>query len=157
MSAIRQKRIILWVILILAAAVALLAILYLTSDRIVEQGRIEIFRKDQKRVLKESDIARVPVKGELVNGKGESVNIDAKGSLLADVLTLADIDPAGTVNVKITSQDEYSAEISGEELLEPGKVYLIVDSDSTFTLVVFGDSNSKRKVKNAARIEVDPQ
>ena len=152
-----RKRIILLLILILAVAVALLAVLHLTGDRIVEQGKVEIIQKDQKWFLGKSDIARIPVKGELVNGKGERVNIDAKGSLLADVLTSVGIDPAEVDDLRITSQDEYSAEISGEELLEAGKVYLVSDDDGTFTLIVFGDSNSKRKVKNVARIEVDPQ
>ena len=153
----RQKRIILLIILILAAAVALLTILHLTGVRIVEQGQVEIVRNDQKRFLGESDIARVPVKGELINGKGESVNIDAKGSLLADVLTSAGIDPAEVAALKITSHDEYSVEISSEELREAGKVYLISDGEGSFTLIVFGDSNSKRKVKDVARVEVDPQ
>ena len=152
----RQKRISLLIILILAAAAALLAVLHLTGGRNVKQGKVEIIRKDKKWVLDESDIARIPVKGELVNGKGERINIDAKGSLLADLLTSAGIDPSETASLKITSRDEYSAEISGEELQEADKVYLISEGDGTFTLVVFGDSNSKRKVKNAARIEVDP-
>ena len=152
----RQKRIILLIILILAAATALLAILYLTGDRIVEQGQVEIIRQEQEWFLGESDIAKVPVKGELVNGKGETVPIDAKGTLLADVLTSVGIDPQDVTVLKITSQDEYAAEILGEELLEEGKVYLISSEDGTITLVVFGDSNSKRKVKDVARIEVDP-
>ena len=153
----RRNRIIPLLLLILAAAVALLAILHLTSNRIVERGQVEIIRKDQKVFIGGSDIARIPVKGALVNGKGESVKIDAKGSLLADVLVSAGIDPAEVAVLKISSQDEYSAEISGEELLEAGKVYLISAGEGSFTLVVFGDSNSKRKVKNVARIEVDPQ
>ena len=152
-----RKRIILLIILILAVTVALLAILHLTGDRIVEQGKVEIIQKGQKWFLGKSDIARIPVKGELVNGKGERVSIDAKGSLLADVLTSVGIDPAEVDVLKITSQDEYSAEVSGEELLEAGKVYLISDEEGAYTLIVFGDSNSKRKVKNVARIEVDPQ
>ncbi len=136
---------------------ALLAILHLTGDRNVEKGRIEIIRKDQKWFVSESEIARIPVKGELINGKGEHVQIDAKGSLLADVLTSIGIDPAEVAVLKISSEDAYSAEISGEELMEEGKVYLTSNGDKTFTLVVFGDSNSKRKVKNVVRIEVDPQ
>ena len=142
--------------MILAAAVALLTILHLTGNKTVEEGQVEIIRKDQKRYLGEADIARIPVKGELINGKGESVSVDAKGSLLADVLISAGVDPAEASVLKITSHDEYSAEISGEELLEEGKVYLISNGDGSFTLIVFGDSNSKRKVKDVARIEVDP-
>ena len=153
----RQKRIVLLIIFILAAAVALLVILHLTGDGIVEQGQVEIIRQDQKWFIGEKEIARIPVKGELVNGKGESVLIDAKGIALADALSSAGIDPAEVAVLKITSQDEYSAEITGEELLENGKVYLISEDDGTFTLVVFGDSNSKRKVKEVARIEVDPK
>ena len=153
----RQKKIIFLIILILAAVVALLAILYFTGDRIVEQGQVEISRADRKWYVGESDIARIPVKGELVNGKGEAVSIDAKGIALADLLSSVGMDPATVDTLKISSQDEYSAEVTGEELLEEGKVYLISDGEGSFTLVVFGDSDSKRKVKNVARIEVDPR
>jgi len=153
----KQKRIILVIIIILAAAAAVLAVLHLSKNKPVEQGQAEIIRQNQKWLLGAADIAKVSVKGELVNGKGESVRIDAKGIALADALSSAGIDPAEVAVLKITSQDEYSAEISGEELLEPEKVYLICEDDGTFTLVVFGDSNSKRKVKEVARIEVDPQ
>lgn len=153
----KQKRIILVIIIILAAAAAVLAILHLTHSKPVEQGQIEIIRQNQKWLLNAADIAKVSVKGELVNGKGETINIDAKGIALADMLTSIGIDPAKVTVLKITSQDEYSAEISGDELLEDGKVYLTSDGDETFTLVVFGDSNSKRKVKDVARIEVDPE
>lgn len=153
----KQKRIILVIIIILAAAAAVLAILHLTQSKPVEQGQVEIIRQNQKWLLNAADIAKVSVKGELVNGKGETINIDAKGIALADMLTSIGINPTKVTVLKITSQDEYSAEISGDELLEDGKVYLTSDGDGTFTLVVFGDSNSKRKVKEVARIEVDPQ
>jgi hypothetical protein len=153
----KQKRIILVIIIILAAAAAVLAILHLTQNKPVEQGQVEIIRQNQKWLLGAADIAKVSVKGELVNGKGETISVDTKGIALADMLTSIGIDPAKVTVLKITSQDEYSAEISGDELLEDGKVYLTSDGDGTFTLVVFGDSNSKRKVKDVARIEVDPE
>ena len=153
----KQKRIILVIIIILAAAAAVLAILHLTHSKPVEQGQIEVIRQNQKWLLNAADIAKVSVKGELVNGKGETINIDAKGIALADALSSAGIDPTEAAVVRITAQDEFSAEVSGEELLEPEKVYLICEDDGTFTLVVFGDSNSKRKVKEVTRIEVDPQ
>ncbi len=153
----KQKRIILLIIFILAAAAAVLAILHLSQSKPVEQGQVEIIRQNQKWLLNAADIAKVSVKGELVNGKGETINIDAKGIALADALTSVGIDPTEAAVVRITAQDEFSVEVSGEELLEPEKVYLICEDDGTFTLVVFGDSNSKRKVKDVARIEVDPE
>ncbi|MBO6157989.1 MAG: hypothetical protein J6P72_01860 [Firmicutes bacterium] len=153
----KQKRIILLVVFFLAAMVALLAVLHLSSGKMVKQGQVEIIRQDQKQKIDGSDIARIPVKGELVNGKGEARAVDAKGSLLADVLSSVGIDPAEVAVLKVTAQDEFSAEISGEELLEKDKVYLISEDDGTVALVVFGDSNAKRNVKNVARIEVDPE
>lgn len=153
----KQKKIILIVILVLAVAVAVLVILRLSDGRMVEQGQVEILCQDQKWSVGEADIAKVPVKGELVNGKGETILIDAKGSALTDVLASVGIDPARVAAVRITAQDEFSAEVSGEELRETGKVYLIGGGDGSVTLVVFGDSNSKRNVKNVARIEVDLQ
>ena len=73
------------------------------------------------------------------------------------MLSSVGIDPAEVAVLKVTAQDEFSAEISGEELLEKDKVYLISEDDGTVALVVFGDSNAKRNVKNVARIEVDPE
>ena len=65
----KQKRIILVIIIILAAAAAVLAILHLTHSKPVEQGQIEVIRQNQKWLLNAADIAKVSVKGELVNGK----------------------------------------------------------------------------------------
>ena len=42
--------------------------------------------------------------------------------------------------------------MTAEELAAPGKVYLTVETDGTFRLVVFGDSNSKRNVSDVIKL-----
>ena len=56
-------------------------------------------------------------------------------------------------SVRVVADDEYAAEVSAEELAQDGRVWLL-KTDGGFRLIVFGDQNSKRDVKNVARIEV---
>ena len=56
--------------------------------------------------------------------------------------------------VTVRASDEFSAEIAGDELNEMGKVFLYRSKDGSFTLVVFGDANAKRHVKNVEAIDV---
>ena len=69
---------------------------------------------------------------------------------MADVLTEAGFDPADAGSVKVTAADEFSAELSGGEVNEDGKAYLVSEDDGSMRLVVFGDSNAKRKVIDVA-------
>ena len=67
------------------------------------------------------------------------------------------IDVQGDTKITVTSEDNYSAELTGEELLEAGKVYVAftdgeemiegIEGGQGAQLVVFGDPNSKRAVR----------
>ena len=65
----------------------------------------------------------------------------------------------GYKTVKVVSDDEYAAELTPEEAKDNTKTFFIIDENKetkaqTLRLIVFGDENSKRQVKKAARIEL---
>ena len=103
--------------------------------------------------------------GELVNGKGETKHSEFEGCELSEALKAMNITVSGGETLSVSSEDNYTAELSGAEVLEPGKVYIALKKDGKMTesieggqgaqLVVFGDQNSKRAVKHLKRIEIN--
>ena len=75
-----------------------------------------------------------------------------------DVLSFADTGSGDFAYVRVVSSDEYAAELFPEELAAGGTAFLIRDSSDdgadTVRLIVFGDPDSKRQVKDVVRIEV---
>ena len=100
-------------------------------------------------------IKMTEIHGERVNGKGETKPVDGMGFHLQDLVawTLGKDFTCDTVT--ITASDGVSAEITADELNEEGKVVLLWnEEDGRLQLIVFGDSDSKRSVKQVERIEV---
>lgn len=89
--------------------------------------------------VKISELDMLDITGTVVNAKGEKTQISANGIPLA---RLTD----GDVTVK--ASDSYSAVIRADE---SDKAYLIADGNG-LRLVVFGDSDSKRNVKNVTEV-----
>ena len=75
------------------------------------------------------------------------------------------VDVQGDTKITVTSEDKYSAELTGEELLEAGKVYVAltdgeemiegIEGGQGAQLVVFGDPNSKRAVRYMKTVTAD--
>jgi hypothetical protein len=75
------------------------------------------------------------------------------------------IDVQGDTKITVTSEDNYSAELTGEELLEAGKVYVAltdgeemiegIEGGQGAQLVVFEDPNSKRAVRYMKTVTAD--
>lgn len=100
-------------------------------------------------------IKMTEIHGERINGKGEIKPVDGMGFHLQDLVawTLGKDFICDTVT--ITASDGVSAEITADELNEEGKVVLLWnEEDGRLQLIVFGDSDSKRSVKQVERIEV---
>ena len=85
-----------------------------------------------------SDLELSPVSGTVTNGRGEEHQISAPG------IAVREICPGEVI---VTASDEYSAVVT-----EDDEAYLILDGES-LRLVVFGDENAKRDVKNVVRID----
>ncbi|MBO6047378.1 MAG: hypothetical protein J6P61_06495 [Erysipelotrichaceae bacterium] len=137
-------------IVLLCALTAVIALIHMNSRPKVAENSIEIISGDATTNISLDDISLIDVKGTIVNGKGETKDINAKGCLLSSLLNQAKV--TVTDSVKVVSSDEYSATITADEL-KGDAVYLIQNEDS-YQLLVFTDQNSKRNVKDVERIEV---
>lgn len=87
-----------------------------------------------------------------MTGKGEEREVEAPGILIKDILEENGITDYSEVTV--IADDSYSARITEEEIKEETKAYLLKEEDS-LRLIVFGDENSKRNVKNVVEIVVE--
>lgn len=147
----KNKKILLAVIALVIITV-ILAVVHLGSVPQVPENEILVQYGTEQKYVPLREEAMIAVTGTLVNGKGDQIPVDAMGLPLADVIGLAGIDDYDVVTV--TARDEYRAEVTAEEIHSGDKVYLTVDTDGTFRLVVFGDSNSKRNVLDVIRLTI---
>lgn len=143
---------------IIAALVILTAILALvhfsTRDKIPD-GALMVNYGEKTVYIEMDTLAKIKINGTIVNGKGEQKEVDEIGVPLADILNAAGIDPAEVNVVTVSADDEFSAEISGEEIQEEGKAYLADDGEDGMRLIVFGDSDSKRNVRTVVKLDVE--
>ncbi|MBP3896410.1 MAG: hypothetical protein J6D57_01050, partial [Mogibacterium sp.] len=88
-----------------------------------------------------------------------------EGAELSAIFKDNGIELADDVVVTVTSEDNYSAELTGSEILESGKVYVALTQDGEMIegieggqgaqLIVFGDPNSKRAVRYMKTVSLD--
>lgn len=150
----KSSKIIAAIIAVLLVLTAVLAIVHFTGRTQVPEGALLVSCGEEKAYVDLKSLETVPVQGTVVNGKGEKSEVDTQGVPVADVLAEAGFDPADAGSVKVTAADEFSAELSGGEVNEDGKAYLVSEDDGSMRLVVFGDSNAKRNVRDVAILEM---
>ena len=153
-----MKRTHLIITAVLVLMTALIAFFYLKNRHQAPEGNLAILYEDKETQVDPFSLPLTEVKGTTVNGKGEQKKISEEGVTLSDVLSLAGISKGDYSAVRVVSSDEYAAEISAEEIDSDKIAFLIRDKADNDTelirLIVFGDSNSKRQVKDVVRIEV---
>ena len=138
-----------WIILtVLVLLTAALTVLYLNTREKIPADTVLVTQGGERRYIAAADLARQTVKGNVVNAKGEVRQIDARGMRLADLA-----EGAAFSEIFAVSDDEYSARITPEDA---DNAYLILRDDGTVRLIVFGDENAKRDVKNVVRITIEP-
>ncbi len=147
-----KKKVVFGVIGVFLATTAVLAVIHQMTRTEEVDGAVLVEFAGQSVAVQIEDMPLSAVKGTVVNGKGDKREIDAQGILLADVLTLAGVENMPESGVLVTAADEYSVEVTADELAEEDKVYLL--QEETPRLLVFGDNSEKRNVKNVARITV---
>ena len=138
----------------LIALTVVFAIIHSAARTEVPDGALLVSCGGEKKYVDLASLDTVSVRGSVVNGKGEKSDVNTQGVPLADVIENAGFDPNGAVTVKVTADDEFSAELSGDELNEDGKAYLVSEDDGSMRLVVFGDSNAGRNVRNVVSVEI---
>ena len=157
-----QKKLIAGIVAILVVVTAVLVFVNRKGDKnvsglILSGGGKEI-------TVAWEDIGGQSFEGDLVNGKGEVSHHEYTGSELQALLTANGIEVTESSVITAASEDNYSAELTGAELLEAGKVYVAltdggkqiegIDGGQGAQLVVFGDQNSKRAVRYLKTISV---
>ena len=158
-----QKKLIAAIIAILVVVTAVLVFVNRKGDKnvsglILSGGGKEI-------TVAWEDVAGQSFEGDLVNGKGEVTHHEYTGSELHALLAANGIEITESSVITAASEDNYSAELTGAELLEAGKVYVAltdggkqiegIDGGQGAQLIVFGDQNSKRAVRYLKTISVE--
>ena len=150
----KSTKIIMAAIAALIALTAVFAIIHSAARTEVPDGALLVSCGGEKKYVDLASLDTVSVRGSVVNGKGEKSDVNTQGLPLAEVIENAGFDPNGAVTVKVTADDEFSAELSGDELNEDGNAYLVSEDDGSMRLVVFGDSNAGRNVRNVVSVEI---
>ena len=146
-----KKRIVMLLTAMLAAAALLTAVV---PQVLAEEAgpELTIAAGDAETQIVWDELTLVPVRGTTINGKGEEKAIDAQGVALRSLLDMNGIEAQEKITA--VARDEYQAEVSADELAEEGKVFLIKAEDG-LRLIVFGDADSKRIVRDVVRVVVE--
>lgn len=140
-------------IVVLVLLVAVLAVIHLNTRQQAQEGALQVVYDGKTVALNIAELKPVTqVEGSVTNNAGVEKQISGQGIAVSDVLRLAGASPDSAV--KITSDDEYSASLTAEEIAQEGKAWLLIEEDS-LRLVVFGDDGAKRNVKNVVRLTVE--
>ena len=158
-----QKKLIAGIVAILVVVTAVLVFVNRKGDKnvsglILSGGGKEI-------TVAWEDVGGQSFEGDLVNGKGEVSHHEYTGAELQTLLQANGIEVSDASVITATSEDNYSAELTGAELLEAGRVYVAltdggkqiegIDGGQGAQLIVFGDQNSKRAVRYLKTISVE--
>ncbi len=146
-----MKKRILILILILFAVTAAITAIYLRSREKTEAGDLRIKTDSGELTVSIDKLPLSGISGEVKNQKGEIKKIDAEGYSLSDIPALAGV--VDYSEISVFSDDEYHAVLSKDELSDHERAWIIKEEDM-LRLIVFGDEDSKRNVKNVVRIEI---
>ena len=157
-----QKKLIAGIIAILVVVTAVLVFVNRKGDKNV--SGLVLASGGKEVTIAWEDVGGQAFEGDLVNGKGEVTHHEYTGSELQALLAANGIEVTESSVITAASEDNYSAELTGAELLESGKVYVAltdggkqlegIDGGQGAQLIVFGDQNSKRAVRYLKTISV---
>ena len=139
------KKIMLAVILILVVLLSVGIIIFLNGRKEIPEDTLLIIRNGKEEYLSLSDMELKDFTGKTVNGKGEEKEITGKGIRLSDITGSESFS-----EINVTADDSYSATVNSSEI---ENAWIQVD-EGMLRLIVFGDKDSKRNVKNVVKIEV---
>jgi hypothetical protein len=152
----KKKSIVIVIILLVITCIA--SVFYLRSRNDAPKGNLAIINGDKTVLIDPFSGSLVSVKGVTINAKWQEKDVDEIGISLKEAISKSGLDKAGFTKARFVSSDEFAAEISFDEINEDGKAYLAKqqedDGSTSARLYVFGDSDSKRQVKNVVRIEL---
>ena len=146
----RRNKVLFISVAVLLLVTVVVAVIHLNTREVVPAGALRVEYEGRQVDLFPEQLELGPVQGTVVNGKGETLAVEGQGILLATALTQADVFMFR--EIQVIADDGYSAVIA-EEAAKPDRVYLLREEDS-WRLVVFGDTDSRRNVRNVVRVVV---
>lgn len=151
-----KKNLIPKIIIALTLVTAVLAAIHLATRPAEEAGAIQVSYNGKTVSLPLSKLSLQDVSVTVVNGKGEEKTMEGKGTPLSEALAQAGVDLTAARQVTVSAADEFSAVLTAREAAEEGRAWLMQEEGKERPrLVVTGDPDSKRQVKDVARIEVE--
>ena len=154
------------IILVLIAAVTVVGLLVRNSILEKEKADAIILKANGKEIIIPiSSLNQEDFTGETVNGKGEHFTYSYRGIELKTLLEKNKISLDSITSVTAIAADQFSAAYTGDEVREAKRVYLAVQVDGVAVegiekgkpgaqMIVFGDPNSKRLVRNLQTLEI---
>jgi len=140
------------VLIILAALIVIAAVLAIIVSQSMPKktaNELIIIENGKETKIDLNSQKLVDVKGTMTMASGKTKEIDAKGIEVRDLL-------AGRTysTVVVNAEDNYSAELTSEDINKEGNAYIILGEENKPRLVVLSDTNAKRDVKNLLTIEL---
>ncbi len=162
----KKNYLILLIVLVLVAAVIVVGLIVRNSMLEKEKAEAIILKANGKEIIVPiSSLNQEEFTGETVNGKGEHFTYSYRGIELKALLEKNKISLGSITSVTAVAADQFSASYTGDEVREAKRVYLAVQVDGVTVegiekgkpgvqVIVFGDQNSKRLVRNLQSLEV---
>ena len=154
----KRKTHLIIIVVVLIAFTAGIASVWMATMKMPPKGSIAIVYDDKEYYFDPAKGSAVDVSGVVMNAKGETKTISAKGYLLKDAITLSGIKAFDYTSATVLASDAFTASLTSDEIAAPDTVFLTENKadngDISYTLVVFGDKDSKRRVKNVIRIQL---
>ena len=149
-----MKRSALVIAAVLLCLTAVLAVVHLATRDKVPEGSLLVQFDGRESYVRIDALDIVQIEGAVVNAKGDAQEIHQPGVRVADVLKEAGIDSGAIHSVTAVADDAFSAELQAEEIMAPDVAYLAREADGSMKLIVFGDTNLKRNVRNVVKLVV---
>ena len=140
----KQKKLILVILAALVLLTAVLAIVHLCTRDQVPEGALLVTYNGKSSYIEVDKLTMTEVSGTVTNGKGEEKAIQGPGQPLFSL-----VDGAFQSAV-VSAEDEYTATVGVEDA---DNAFLILGEDGSLRLVVFGDANAKRDVKQVVKVD----
>ena len=143
------KRTLVIVMLLIVLAAAVLAVYVASTMPKAESCEVILSEGGKDTKVDLNSLKLVDVKGTITRANGKTKEIDSKGLELRNLLA-----GKSYTDVTVSSSDNYSAELSAEEIAKEGDVFIYLADEKTPCLVVLSVSNAKRDVKNVLVIKL---
>ncbi len=163
----RKYRLIMVVILlVLAAATLIFGFLVRNQQLALEKaGAIRLILPGKEVTVPLSRLDREEFSKEIINGKGEKMLNTYRGIELKTLLQEYETDPGKVNGMTVAAADQFTAEYTGDEIRESGRIWLVVASNGKALegmdpgqpgvwVIVFGDPDMRRTIRNPIKVEI---